>query len=219
VADNLTEEEQIEAIKKWIKENGLAVVAGLVIGIGALFGWRAWGDYQDNAAASASALYGEFQLSLNAKDKESMNLLQQQFITDYASSPYASLASLAMAKKAVEDQDTQTAKQNLQWVLDNSKQSQIKQTAKIRLIALLISNKEFDDALSALDVKESGGYTGIYEELRGDVLLAKGDIAAANSAYDKALQSEGLSSASREIITAKLANTNTLPAVKSEMVK
>jgi len=213
VADHLTEEQQVEAIKSWWKENGIAVIAGLVIGFVALFGWRGWNDYQEENAAKASALYGEFQVSLNANNKESIEKLHQQFITEYASTPYASLVSLALAKKAVEDKDTQAAKQNLQWVLDNNKQSQIKHTARVRLVALLINDKEYDAALSLLAVKETGGYAGVYEELRGDALLAKGDVEGANSAYEKALQSEGISSASREIITAKLANT------KSETVK
>ena len=219
MSDNLTEEQQVEAIKQWWKENGMAVIAGLVIGTAALFGWRGWNDYQESNAAEASALYGEFQLSLNSNDKEKVEKLHQQFLVDYASTPYAKLVSLAMASKAVEEKDTKSAKENLQWVLDNSKQSQIKHTARVRMIALLINDKEYDDALSLLNVKKPGGYAGVYEELRGDALLAKGDAAAANTAYDKALQSEGLSSANREIITAKLADTTAAAITQSEMVK
>jgi len=219
VSDNLTEEQQVEAIKKWWKENGIAVIAGLVIGLVAIFGWRAWVDYKDSNAAEASALYGEFQTSLNANNQESITALQQKFMMDYASTPYASLVSLAMAKKAVEDKDTGAAKTSLQWVLDNAKQAQIKHTARIRLIALLINDKEYDTALALINVKQTGGYAGIYNELHGDLLLAQGNVSAAHSAYDKALQSEGLSSASREIISAKLADTSSSPIAQSETVK
>ncbi len=219
MSDNLTEEQQVEAIKRWWKENGIAVIAGLVIGLVAIFGWRAWGDYKDSNAAEASALYGEFQISLNANNQESITALQQKFMTDYASTPYASLVSLAMAKKAVEDKNTSAAKTSLQWVLDNTKQAQIKHTARIRLIALLINDKEYEAALALINVKQTGGYAGIYNELRGDLLLAQGDVAAAHNAYDKALQSEGLSSASREIISAKLSDTSSSPIAQSEMVK
>ncbi len=219
MSDNLTEEQQVEAIKRWWKENGIAVIAGLVIGLVAIFGWRAWGDYKDSNAAEASALYGEFQISLNANNQESITALQQKFMTDYASTPYASLVSLAMAKKAVEDKNTSAAKTSLQWVLDNAKQAQIKHTARIRLIALLINDKEYEAALALINVKQTGGYAGIYNELRGDLLLAQGDVAAAHNAYDKALQSEGLSSASREIISAKLSDTSSSPIAQSEMVK
>ena len=219
MSDHLTEEQQVEAIKSWWKENGVAVIAGLVIGFLALFGWRGWNDYQADNAAEASTLYGEFQISLKANDKESMSSLQKQLETDYASTPYTSLVALAMARNAVEDKDSKTAKQNLQWVLDNSKQAQIKHTARVRLTALHINDKEYDAALALLNVKESGGYAGVYEELRGDALLAKGDTSAANSAYDKALQSDGLSTASRDLINAKLSDTNQASTVESEMVK
>ena len=207
MSDHLTEEQQVEAIKGWWKENGMAVIAGLVIGFVALFGWRGWGEYKENKAAEASALYAEFQLGLNANKKDLIEKLQQKFVTDYADTPYASLVSLAMAKKAVDDKDTQAAKKNLQWVLDNSKQAEIKHTARARLVAILINDKEYDSALSLLNVKNPGGYAGIYEELKGDIFLAKGDMQAANAAYEKALQSEGLAPASREIISAKLADT------------
>jgi len=219
VSEHLTEEQQVEAIKNWWKENGTAVIAGLVIGFVALFGWRGWNDYQADNAAEASALYSKFQISLKANNKESLNTLQQQFKTDYASTPYTAMVSLAMAKNAVIDNDTELAKENLQWILDNSKQPQIKHTARVRLIAVYINDKQYDEALALLNVKNSGGYTGIYEELRGDALLAKGDVAAANSAYDKALQSDGLSTASRDVINAKLSDTNQTPASQAEKVK
>ena len=219
MSEHLTEEQQVDAIKSWWKENGVAVIAGLVIGFLALFGWRGWNDYQADNAAEASALYNQFHINLKENNKESINSLHQQFLADYPSTPYASLASLAMAKKAVEDNDIEAAKNHLQWVLDNGKQAQIKHTARIRMTSLHINDKEYDAALALLNVKNPGGYAGIYEELRGDTLLAKGDIAAANSAYDKALQSDGLSPASRELINAKLADTNQAAASQSETAK
>ena len=50
----VTDDEQVERIKKWWSDNGSSVVAGLVIGIGGLMGWRYWVDYKDNQAAEAS---------------------------------------------------------------------------------------------------------------------------------------------------------------------
>ena len=197
----------------------MAVIAGLVIGVIALFGWRAWGDYKETRAAEASALYAEFQLGLNNKDNAVLETLQQQFITDYASTPYASLVQLALAKKAVEEDDTGKAKSYLQWVLDNSKQPQTVAIARARMAAVLINDKDHDAALAVLTVKDPGGYAAVYNELRGDALLAKGDRAAAHDAYNKALQSDGLSPAGRDIIVAKLADTTVAPAAQAEAAK
>ena len=207
MAEHLTEDEQVEAIKKWWKENGMAVIAGLVIGSAALFGWRGWNDHKDSQAADASVVYGEFQKGLISDNKDVITASKSQLVTDYAKTPYASLASLAVAKKAVESNDMTLAKSNLQWVLDNTRQNQVKHTARVRLIALMVNDAEYDAALAMLNIIDMGGYTAIYEELRGDILLAKGDMTAAHAAYDKALQSEGLSAAARDTIKVKYADT------------
>ena len=41
-----TEEEQVEAIKRWWQENGKSTVLGVAIAMAAVFGWRGWNDYQ-----------------------------------------------------------------------------------------------------------------------------------------------------------------------------
>ena len=219
MADHLTEEQQVEAIKNWWKENGVAVIAGVVIGIALLFGWRYWQEHKETQAGEASALYGEFQLGLKANNKDAMAASRDKLFADYASTPYASLTALAIAKTAVDENNTKIAKENLEWVLANAKQEQIKQTARTRLIALHISDAEYDAAQALLPAQDATGYVGVYEELRGDILLAKGDRAGANAAYDKALQSDGLSPASREMLNMKFVDTNPVTTSKAETVK
>ena len=219
MADHLTEEQQVESIKKWWKENGMAVIAGLVIGSLALFGWRGWNEYQETRAAEAFVLYSDFQKSLVANDADSMTKLKSQLLADYKATPYAPLAALAAAKKAVEDNDMKSAKDSLQWVLDNTRQNQIQHTARVRLVALMVNDVEYDAALALLAVKNTGGYTAVYEELRGDILLAKGDVAAARAAYDKALQSDGLSPEGRDAVSVKYADTQSAAVEKLETVK
>ena len=41
-----TEEQQVEAIKKWWQENGKSLIAGIVIGLGGIVGWQGWQTYQ-----------------------------------------------------------------------------------------------------------------------------------------------------------------------------
>ena len=219
MADHLTEEQQVEAIKKWWKENGMAVIAGLVIGSLALFGWRAWGEHQDTKAAEASAIYGEFQKNIFSNNNEEIEKLNTQLSIDYIGTPYAALANLAVAKKAVADNDMAKAKSSLQWVLDNTKQSQVQHTARIRLLALMINDAEYDAALALLAIKNAGGYAGVYEELRGDILLAQGDKAGAYAAYDKALQSDGLSPEARDAVSMKYADAKPTVVKEAETVK
>ena len=219
MADHLTEEQQVEAIKKWWKENGMAVIAGLVIGALALFGWRGWLEHQDDKAAEASALYGEFQKSLIANKTDSIEKLKSDLFAEYKSTPYAALAALAAAKKSVETNNIKSAKNDLQWVLDNTRQNQIQHTARVRLISLMVNDAEYDAALALLAVENTGGYAAVYEDLRGDIYVAKGDTTAAHAAYDKALQSEGLSPTARDIVKVKYTDTKPAEVKTPETVK
>lgn len=216
MADHLTEEQQVEALKKWWKENGVAIIAGLVIGSAALFGWRGWIEYKDTRAAEAFVVYSDFQKSLSANDVDAMAKLKSKLFVDYTTTPYASLVALAAAKKAVEGNDMKSAKESLQWVLDNTRQNQIQHTARTRLVALMVNDAEYDQALTLLTIKNTGGYTAVYEELRGDILLAKGDVAAAHAAYNKALQSDGLSPEGRDAVNLKYEDTKMAAIEKPE---
>ena len=213
MADHVTEEQQVEAIKKWWKENGIAVIAGLVIGFGALYGWRYWNETKADQAAEASLQYGIFQVQLkqgNVEAKQSGD----KIISEYTATPYAVLAAFELAKYAIEKNDLAEAKARLQWVLDNTRQAQMKHTAQLRLAAVVSAEGDFDAALGLLNVDAAGGYKGAYAEMRGDVLVAKGDLAAAHAAYDLALQTDGLSPGNREVVEAKRADTQ--PGVMQE---
>ena len=44
----------------WLKENGMSIVAGVVIGLGGIFGWQFWDSYQANKAAEGAEAYDRF---------------------------------------------------------------------------------------------------------------------------------------------------------------
>lgn len=213
MADHITEEEQVEAIKKWIKENWMAVVAGLVLGFGALFGWRGWTEYQQTLAGEASALYSEL-MKIDKKAKpDALKAKAEEIIAGYSGTEYASLASFELAQQAVAVNDMKTAMDKLQWVIANSKQPQIIHTARIRLAMVLLNEGDNAKALALLDLKKAGGFIAQYAELRGDVLVAMGDRDAANKAYKLALESEGVGNQQREFLIAKIADTT--PAIST----
>lgn len=216
MADHITEEEQVEAIKKWWKENGFAVIAGLVLGFGALFGWRGWNDYQQTIAGEASALYSQYKLVDKAAKPDDIKAKAEKIIADYGQTEYAALASLDLAQQSVAINDMSAARSYLQWVIDNSDQAQIVHTARTRLAMVLLNEGENATALNLLDLSKAGGFTARYAELRGDVLVAMGDRDAANKAYKIALDSEGVGNQQREFLSAKIADTT--PATTDAVV-
>jgi predicted negative regulator of RcsB-dependent stress response len=53
VADHITEEEQIEALKRWWEENGKQTLLGIALIVGGYFGWQAWTDHGVEQASAA----------------------------------------------------------------------------------------------------------------------------------------------------------------------
>lgn len=181
-----TEEEQVEAIKKWWKENGTSVVAGLVIGLGAVFGWQGWNSYQDRIGKEASLSFNQLMASVENQETEAAVNQAETLKTEYDSSSYAVFAAMTQARIKLEQGDTAAAREQLEWAMQNSSDDSLTQLIKLNLARVLLNDGELDRAgeLANLD---SGGFAGEFAELRGDIALARQDKAAAHEAYTQAL--------------------------------
>ena len=188
MAEYETEEEQVEALKDWWKQNGLAVIGGAVLGISALVGWRGWNWHQEKQATEASDIFTVVQEAANKNDvtglQEQTNILRDK----YASTPYAPLAVLHQAKNQIEQGDNAAAEESLRWVLKNSKQDTVQNVARLRLARLLLADNKVDEAQAMVNSGMSDAYTSLANEIRGDIFVAKGKIEQAKEAYDQAMQ-------------------------------
>lgn len=181
-----SEEEQVEALKKWWQENGKAVIAGAIIGISAVLGWRAWIGYQESKAIEASVHYERFVASIGKKSYEVAGKQAEQLKNDYGSTPYSWLAALFMATAKIEQGQYPAADGYLRWVMANSSTAQVQNIARLRLARVLLTQSKYDDALALL-VIEQVAFIDLYQELLGDIYVAKGETAKARNAYQKAL--------------------------------
>ena len=181
-----TEEEQVEAIKKWWKENGTSVVIGVALGLAAIFGVRYWFDYQKTQAQQASALYAAV-LENIASDKVKAEALASEMAKNYASTPYATLTALNLAKLKVESNELKAAQSYLQWVLDKGSEEGFKHVARIRLARLYLEEGNANQADALIKGVKAEGFGSEYSELRGDIYLAKGEKAQAVENYRLAL--------------------------------
>lgn len=182
-----SEEETIQALKDWWKENGKAVIAGVLLGIGGIVGVRYWFDFQAESRQQASQRYGQLQMALQGGEREQgrkqVEILQQ----DYAATVYASLAALEMARLALEAGDAGEAESQLRWVLEHSEAQEYRHLARQRLARLLLSRGQPSEAAGLLRDLEEGGYRSIYAEIRGDIEVAQKQPQAARSHYQSAL--------------------------------
>jgi len=198
-----TEEEQVEAIKDWWKENGTSIVVGVTLGIAAIFGVRYWFDYQKAQSQQASALYAEVLASL-ASDKQKSESLASDMAANYSSTPYASLTALSLAKIKAEDKDYQGAQTYLQWVLDNGTDEGFQHVARIRLARLLIEDNKLDKAESLIKAISAAGFNSEYAELRGDIFLSRKELTQAAENYRLALVGLQPSSQRNQLLQMKI---------------
>ncbi len=186
-----TEEEQIEALKKWWAENGWALVGGVVIGLGAIFGWRGWQAHQAQLAEEASDIYVQIVSDVRVQQYASARDHAEELIQNYGSTTYAQFATLMLAKLDSEAGDIDSALNHLQRVLDEADEEALKYLAKIRMGRLLLDSGKPEEALALVENSGPGKYVVAYEELKGDIYTRLGRTADAHNAYKLALAAVG----------------------------
>ncbi len=189
-----TEQEQIDAIKKWWKENGKAVVIGAILGFGSLIGWQQW---QANAKAKAEGGSLEFTVlmtDLQQGNYQGVKDRGARVLNDFQNTPYAVMTALALAKVYVDEGDLASAKSYLQRVMDQTDMPEYQQVARLRMGRLLLAEEQPQQALALLSGVDVAGFEAIYDELRGDIQVALGNRDEARQAYERALaaMTEGL---------------------------
>jgi len=195
---NDTDAETVEKLKKWWNENGKTTTAGLVVGLGGVFGWTGWESYQNQVAESASAM---FQLVATSAQEDRMADVRTHgtaLMEQYPDSGYAALTSLYLSKAALSDQQTDEAKAHLQWVLDNAKLPELTTVARLRLARLALDAGNADEAWGLVSAAEPGSFEAQFDAVKGDILLAQGKTEDARSAYEKALDAATTSGAASE---------------------
>lgn len=186
-----TEQQQLETIKKWLTENGRAMVVGLAIGIACVVAWKAWQNVRSNQTREASDLYQELLKVADSDAGDSLMKLSQRIKNDYPHSTHASYAGFFLAKKGVESGNLEAARKELESVLAESSDLSIKNIARLRLLRILLGEGKGEEALALINgikVLDSGKFQSAYEELKGDAYVAIGKEREARSAYQRALE-------------------------------
>lgn len=182
-----TEEEQVEKLKAWLKENGVSIVLGIVIGVGGIGGYNYWINLQESTAAAASGHYTRMLEALVVDNNEQLQQQADTLLVDYASTEYAMLANLALAHMHVYKGDFNAALEPLQAVIDSEAQQPLSYLARARLARVQVQLEQYEQALSTLAADFPAQFSAQVEELRGDALALQGKTDEAIAAYRKAL--------------------------------
>jgi len=208
-----TEEQQIEQLKDWWKENGTPLLIGAALGLAGFFGWEFWDEQQATYQSSASDQYNALNKQIEAKDLEQQSQLANAIKKDFSDTAYAALSAFHLAKLAVNKGDFEAATSELNWVISKNIADDMSGIAKIRLARINISLNQAQQAIELLDFEVDSGFYELASLVKGDAYMALGKSAEALEAYQTAV-AKGQTSASHpslklaieELVVAQLDN-------------
>lgn len=217
MAEYFNEHEQGEAVKKWLRENGGAMVMGLVIAFGGLFGFRQWQSWQDNQRQMASAEF-EVMSELLAEDQLDAAMANYQTLKeDYSDSPYASLAALQMARARLDAGQADLAVNLLRFVADNGTPRAVRMVGLERLARVLLDQGQAEEAMALLDGNNDiPGFEAALAEVKGDIHAALGQNEEAILSYQLALDSMEAGVGDRNFLELKLKAAGGVPEAVPE---
>ncbi|TAN04884.1 MAG: tetratricopeptide repeat protein [Rhodanobacteraceae bacterium] len=204
--EDYDEYEQGEQVRKWIKENGIAVAVGVVLALVLIFGWRHWQAHKTAVEMQAASQFAVVQNATQGGDKQAMLAALGDLQKNYAKSPYAAFGSAAVAEYEVGKNDLKPAARNLEWAASHSSQPALQALFSLRLARVLLAQDQAQQALDTLQKIPAGDYSGIAAELQGDALLKLGKTDAARTAYQDALAKLDKGAPSRNSVQMKLDN-------------
>ena len=187
MAYSIEEEQEINQLKDWWKENGKTIIVAFILGVGGMFGWRYWQAHQAEQIAQASAQYDALIYSAQ-QDEQAKKANIEQFVQANSKTAYAVFALLDEAKKATEKQDFAAAELNLNQALTQSQDEVLTSIVALRLSAVQFQLGQLDNALTTLNQVKGESFNARKAILTGDIQVAKGDKVAAKNSFEQAQQ-------------------------------
>ncbi|MEJ2575316.1 MAG: tetratricopeptide repeat protein [Gammaproteobacteria bacterium] len=201
MAEYMNDDDQVEALKRWWKENGKSIIGGVVLGLVLVGGWQGWQRYTTGQAERASAYFTQFSQAVRGGDLAAARQQGERLIGEFGDATYGVLAALDLARLTYEAGEPAAARARLEWAMAQAGDPALEQLARLRLARLLLDEGKLDGAERLVGEPSSGAFSGEYAALRGDIASARGNAAAARRAYEEAL-AQGASAG--ELIRMKL---------------
>ncbi|WP_107851650.1 YfgM family protein [Oceanimonas marisflavi] len=204
-----TEEQQIEAIKRWWQEYGKAIILGSAIGLAGLFGWRYYQTHQLETRGADAEAFEQVSQDLATQGSAAFDRVAA-FVSENQGNSYGELAALLLAAEAVKANDLALAQQQLEQALAGTQDAALANTVRLRLARVLIAGEQLDAAQSRLDEVTGDAFASQKHEIQGDLYLARQQPAEARAAYEQARAAGGVNE--NPALTLKLDNLAARPA-------
>jgi len=208
----LTDDEQLEHVKRLSAEYGPWVIGGVVIATILMFGYRQYQSHTNDRALRAATQFSAMTDALERDDRNTSRQIADGLIKDYSGSPYADQAGLVLARLSVDEGQLAQAIPPLTQVMNGSKDADLKQIARLRLARVLIDQGKPDEAIKTLTESVPGAFAALYHQVRGDAFYSKKDLNAAAAEYKAALGASDARGADSGLLELKIADLGAAPA-------
>jgi predicted negative regulator of RcsB-dependent stress response len=188
---DLEEQEHVDELKAWWSRYGTLILVVVLAALLAFAGWLAWRKYEGGQAGLASALYETVAKAAQAGDAKALRDAGGTLAESYPRTLYASMGAFVAARFYFDRNDLKGAKAQLQWVIERAPAEDFRDLARLRLGAILLDEKSYDEALKTADAPHASAFDAQFAALKGDVLAAKNQPAEAKAAYKAALEKVG----------------------------
>ena len=201
---DLAEQEQLDQIKHFWKSYGNLISWLLIAVLGTYASWNGYQYWERSQATKASAFFDEVERAVGSGDVVRIERGLADMKDKFGSTQFAQQAALLAAKALLDKSKPEAAREALNWVATNASDKAYRDIARLRLAALQLDAKSFDEALKLLSQEFTPPMMGLASDLRGDVLSAKGQGAEAITAYQQAWQKLAGNPDYRRLVQAKL---------------
>jgi len=209
LTEYLTEQEQIEILKNWIKQYSLVILGGVLIAAIAISGWRYWQDRQYKILSHASSVFDDM-LTVRVQNNQTATLVQaKKLFSHYNQTTYGQMAAFMIARNAILKKNYAEAEKQLQWIIDRSHIPAMREIARIRLARLMIAEQKPKEGIKILDYVEDDTFSGLIDEVKGDAYLSMKDTKMARQAYQQALNELPNAETIRPLLQMKYDNLST----------
>ncbi|MEK6595326.1 MAG: tetratricopeptide repeat protein [Pseudomonadota bacterium] len=184
---NHEDQDSIDGIKTWWDKFGTAITVVLTALLVTIGGTQAWKYYQQQQAQQAADLYVLLQQVQLSNDPARINDAAHLLTEGFPSSGYAPRAAFVAAEADVQAGNNKRVIQNLQWIIDNAKETAMHDLARLRIAGILLDEEKYDEALRLMSTPHDATFAGLYLDRKGDILAASKKIAEARLSYQAAI--------------------------------
>ena len=203
---DLEEQEQLDQLKHFWARYGNLITWVLIAVFGSFAAWNGWNYWQRSQAVKAAALYDAIDSAAVARDADRIAQALTEMQDRFGGTAFAAQGALLASKTLFEAGKADAARSALVWVSERSPDDAFQAVARLRLAALDMEVKAYDQALKTLDAKMPKAFEPLAADRRGDVLMAQGKTEEARVQYEAAWRGFGDRTDYRKLVEVKLAS-------------